>query len=79
MPNFNAIDSDYPFVTADYSNNSVTYGKMQQVSSKKILGNPTSSTANVSEIALSSSAVISPTAILNLFPDYISYTYFGGV
>lgn len=35
---------------ATLRNNIVTYGKIQQVSANKILGNPTGSTANVSEI-----------------------------
>jgi hypothetical protein len=53
MSNFNAIDSSYPFETADYSDNSLTYAKFQQASAANILlGNPTAGAANYSEVTL---------------------------
>lgn len=41
-----------PAITISLNNNSLTYSQIQQASSQTILGNPTGSTANLSEITL---------------------------
>lgn len=51
MP-INQIGSSYPFVTADYTDNSVTYAKIQQASAETLLGNPTGVLGDVQEIPL---------------------------
>ena len=45
-------------VTAKIGNNQVTYAKVQQVSALKLLGNATSSTANVAELGISANLLL---------------------
>jgi hypothetical protein len=78
MSNLNSINSSYPFATTDYTNNSVTYAKIQTVSSLKLIGNLTASTANASEVGVSSNTALT-SATINIPSDLFSYTYFGGL
>jgi hypothetical protein len=47
----------------DLATNGIAYGKIQQVTAQRLLGNPTGSTANVSEIALGATLAFSGTAL----------------
>jgi hypothetical protein len=50
-------------VTSKITNNNVTYAKIQQVAASRLLGNPTTSTANVSEISLSANLLFVGTVL----------------
>jgi hypothetical protein len=51
-------------VAADVTNNTLTYGKIQQASTVTLLGNPTGGTANVQEVTLGSGLAFSGTALV---------------
>lgn len=51
--------------TINIGNDQVTYAKIQEVTAERLLGNPTGSTANPSEISLGSGLGFSGTTILN--------------
>lgn len=51
-------------VTAKITNNNVTYAKIQQVGASKILGNPTTSSANASEIGIGGNLIFSSTNLI---------------
>jgi hypothetical protein len=42
----------YVLATVNYGNNSVTFAKMQQIASMKVIGNVTGGTANVAEVSI---------------------------
>jgi hypothetical protein len=51
--------------TINIGNDQITYAKIQEVTAERLLGNPTGSTANPSEISLGSGLGFSGTTILN--------------
>lgn len=51
-------------VTAKITNNNVTYAKIQTVGASTILGNPTTSSANVSEITVGSNLIFGGSALI---------------
>ena len=55
-------------------NNGITYGYIQQVSANKLLGNPTGSTANVSEIAVGDGLQFNGSSIQKINSEFHSYT-----
>ena len=55
-------------------NNGITYGYIQQVSANKLLGNPTGSTANVSEIAVGDGLQFNGSSIQKINSEFYSYT-----
>jgi len=56
-------------LTIHVGNNQITYAKMQQATAQTLLGNPTGSTANVSEITLGTGLNFSGTTLVNSAPD----------
>lgn len=74
--NVSQFTNDSGYITG-IADNSITYGKIQQVSALKLLGNPTGSTANVSEIPLGSGlsfvggALVASTPTLALADSHI--------
>ena len=53
----------FPLATANITDHAVTYAKVQQVTNVRLLGNPTVSTADVSEISLGTGLEFSGTTI----------------
>jgi len=67
-------------LTIHVGNNQITYAKMQQASAQTLLGNPTGSTANVSEITLGVGLTFSGTTLVNSSPDQtVSISNGGGI
>lgn len=65
--------------TINIGNNQVTYAKIQQVAASSLLGNPTGSTANASEITLGTGLIFSGTTLVNSSPDQTVSLTGGGI
>jgi hypothetical protein len=59
----NGVYSVSLVITADITNNNVTYGKIQQANPVTLLGNPIGATANVSEITLNATLSFTGTTL----------------